>query len=206
MRDLVILGTGVHALEMAEIVERVNRVETRWRLLGYLAHDPRDLGKTLNGLPVLGGVKNLPDFPNAELVPDNVWPRTVAVPRERLVSLVDPSTFVSRTARIGRGCVFYPHGYIGLNARVGDYVFCLSGSIINHDDVLGDRTVLASHVTLAGGVTIGPDCYIGQSCSVRQLLHVGEGSTIGMGAVVVRDVPCRSVMAGNPARRLRAVR
>jgi len=26
MKDLLILGTGVHALEMVEIVERVNRV------------------------------------------------------------------------------------------------------------------------------------------------------------------------------------
>jgi serine acetyltransferase len=39
---------------------------------------------------------------------------------------------------------------------------------------------------------------------VRELLTVGRGSLIGMGAVILHDVQPNSVMAGNPARRLRA--
>jgi acetyltransferase-like isoleucine patch superfamily enzyme len=46
-------------------------------------------------------------------------------------------------------------------------------------------------------------CYLGQGCTVRQELRIGAGSLVGMGAVVVRDVPPGSVVAGNPARRLR---
>lgn len=203
MQDLIILGATVHGQEMVEIVERVNAVRPTWNVLGYIAANEKALGKTPNGLPVLGGREALARYPKACLVPENNWPRSEPVPRERLVSLVDPAAFVSRTAQIGRGCVIYPGCFLGLNAKLGDYVFCLSGCTINHDDEIGDRVILASGATLAGYVTVEADCYLGQSCTVRQYLRVGRGSLVGMGAVVVKDVPPNSVMVGNPARRLK---
>jgi sugar O-acyltransferase (sialic acid O-acetyltransferase NeuD family) len=185
---------------MVEIVERINEATSAWNLLGYLAHDSERVGEMLNGYPVLGPPEALDHYPDACLVPDNEWPRTLPLPRERLATLVDPSAFVSRTATIGPGGVVYPHCFIGLNVRLGDRVFCLSGCRINHDCRLGDRVVLASGVMLAGTVTVESDCYLGQGCTIRQQLHIGEGSLIGMGAVVLKDVALRSVIVGNPGR------
>ena len=203
MRDLIILGTGVHGAEMAEMVERINRAGPTWRLLGFISPREDEDRAELNGSPILGPPEALAAYPDACLLTDNEWPRTIEIPRERLVSLIDPSVCVSRTARIGPGCVIYPHGYLGLNATLGVQVFCLAGCVINHDDVLEDRVVLASGVMLAGGVYVEEDCYLGQGCTVRQHLRIGSGSLIGMGAVVVKDVQPNSVMAGNPAVRLR---
>jgi sugar O-acyltransferase (sialic acid O-acetyltransferase NeuD family) len=202
VRELLILGTDVHAGEMAEIVERVNAARPEWRLLGYLTADAGRVGEVWNGYPILGTAADLERYPEAHLVPAFGWPETPGISPERWISLVDPSAFVSRTATLGAGCVVYPNCFVGLNARLGDRVFCLSGSVINHDDVLEDRVVVASGVLLAGSVHVESDCYLGQGCTVRQLLRVGRGSTVGMGAVVVRDVPAGSVVAGNPARRL----
>jgi carbonic anhydrase/acetyltransferase-like protein (isoleucine patch superfamily) len=202
-RDLLILGVGVHAAEMAEIVERVNEVRPAWKLLGFIAPEAKHAGEQRNGYPVLGTLDQLALYPEACLVPDNEWPHTLPLPRERLVSLVDPSAFVSRTAHLGAGCVLYPHCFVGLNARLGERVFCLSGSVVNHDDMLEDRVILASGVRLAGSVHVEADCYLGQGCTVRQYVRIGRGSLIGMGAVVLNDVPPNSVIVGNPGRRLR---
>ncbi len=203
MCDLLILGVGVHATEMAEIVDRVNRVALAWNLLGFISSDGRGVGEQRNGYTVLGSAQCLTDYPEAALVPDNEWPRSLTVPLERLVSLIDPWAFVSRTAQIGAGCVIYPHSFVGLNAILGDRVFCLSGSVINHDVVLEDRVVVASGVSLAGSVYVEPDCYLGQACTVRQYVRIERGSLIGMGAVVIHDVVPNSVIVGNPGRRLR---
>lgn len=205
MKDLIILGTGVHAREMAEIVERVNGVEPMWRLLGYVAGPggARHVGKVFNGYSVLGCVECMAEYPDAWFIPDNEFPACIDVPRERLATLIDPSCFVSRTASIGAGSVLYPNCSVGLCAVLGGKIFALSGSVVNHDDTLEDGVVLCSGVILAGSVYIESDSYLGQGCMIRQTLRVGRGSLIGMGSVVVSDVPPHSVMAGNPARKLR---
>lgn len=206
MRDLIILGTGVHAGEMVEIAERVNRARSTWNVLGTVAsaEDASRVGKKLNGVRILGTGSVLDDYPSATCVPAFGYTDETVLGRVSLGTLVDPSAFVSRTARVGRGCVIYPGCFVGLNAVVGECVFMLSGSTVNHDDHVEDRVTFASRATLAGMVHVEADCYLGQACTVRQSLRIGRGSMIGMGAVVIRDVPPDSVMAGNPARRLRA--
>jgi len=203
VRDLIILGTGVHAVEMAEIVERINQAQPTWRFLGHVAPSDHPTGPVLGGNRVLGAAECLADYPDAWMVPDNASPIPAQVPRDRFASLIDPSAFVSRSARVGRGCVIYPHCFVGLNVRIDDFVFMLSGCAVNHDDILGERVVMASGVRLAGAVHVEEQCYLGQGCAVRQYLRIGRRALIGMGAVVVQDVPPNAVMVGNPARKLR---
>jgi sugar O-acyltransferase (sialic acid O-acetyltransferase NeuD family) len=204
MRDLLILGTGVHALEMVEIIERVNRAAATWNLIGLITADENQIGQSLNQALVVGTPGDLSLYPKAVLAPSWADLQSMGdLPLDRVVSLIDPTSFVSRTAIIGHGCVIYPHCFVGLRARLDDFVFCMAGSIINHDDIIGCRTAVTSGAQLAGSVTVEPDCYLGQACTIRQCLTIGHHSVIGMGAVVVKNVEPHSVMVGNPARKLR---
>ena len=161
------------------------------------------VGKELNGLPVLAGWSRLADYPGAMLATPFDSLEIRDIPRERLVSIIDPSAWIASTARIGPGCVIYPHCFVGHGAVLGERVFALAAAVINHDDCLEDRVTVCTNVSLAGSVYVEADCYLGQACTVKQLLRIGRDSLIGMGSVVLRDVPPNSVMAGNPARRLR---
>ncbi len=200
MKELIILGGYVHSTEMAEIIERANAVSPQWDLRGYITPDGLGTGDIRNGYPVLGGPEILDKFPNAWFVPEEEWPISHPIPWDRVVSIADPTAFISRTARIGRGCVIYPRCFVGANAVLHNRVFMLSGGVVNHDNVIGDNAVLTTSVTLAGQVQVGKNCYLGQSCTVRQFIRIGEGSTVGMGSVVIRDIPSNSVVGGNPAR------
>jgi sugar O-acyltransferase (sialic acid O-acetyltransferase NeuD family) len=208
MRDLIILGSmvgdGTHSAEMAEIVERINAVRPTWNLLGYIVAE--GASQVTNGYPVLGGPPAISKHREAAFVSMAGRPPTDRVPPERLVSLIDPSVFLSRTAKIGRGVVIFPHCYIGLNAQLSDYCFLLAGSVVNHDVVLERAVTLAAGVTLGGSVTVGPGTYLGQACTVREKISIAGDCLIGMGAVVTKDVPANTVMVGNPARKLRSRR
>lgn len=204
MRELIILGAGPHAYEMADIVRRINRVSVTWDFLGFLVPETqlgRVTGPAARG-GVLGTYADLTRYPDAWFVPEYNCGCSTA-PAARMVSLVAPSAFVAGSAQIGRGSVIYPNCFVGHNARLGERNFVLGGSVINHDDRLADDVTVCSGVTLAGSVQVEADCYLGQACTVKQYVRIGQGSLIGMGSVVLHDVPPNSVMVGNPARRLR---
>ena len=202
MRDLIVLGTGPHAAEMAQLVDQVNGVHPTWRLLGFLWAGADPGVAELNGYPVLGSLAQLATYPDAEVVLEfGVRPPPGAA--NPVQTLVAPSAFVCRSARLGPGTVVYPNCFVGERAVLARHVFVLAAAVINHDDQLEDDVTVCSGVTLAGGVHVGSGAYLGQGCTVRQNLRVGAGSLVGMGSVVVRDVAPGSVVAGNPARVLR---
>jgi acetyltransferase-like isoleucine patch superfamily enzyme len=47
------------------------------------------------------------------------------------------------------------------------------------------------------------DVWIGHGAIILQGVRIGEGSVVAAGSVVTKDVPPYSIMAGNPACRVR---
>ena len=87
--------------------------------------------------------------------------------------------------------------------KIGDYTKINNLCHIAHNNVIGKNVVIAAEVNISGGNMIEDDCWIAPSASIRGYIHVGKGSTIGMGAVVVKDIPEGEVWAGSPERMLR---
>jgi len=58
---------------------------------------------------------------------------------------------------------------------------------------------------LMKGATIRRGARIGGGAVLCPGVEIGEEAFVGAGAVVVRDVPPRAVVVGNPARQLREV-
>ena len=54
-------------------------------------------------------------------------------------------------------------------------------------------------------VTIGDNVWLGRAAMVLPGVTIGDHSIVAAGAVVTKDVPARSVVAGNPARVVREV-
>lgn len=206
MNELIILGAGPHANEMADIARHVNLITPTWDFIGFLVpeKETKRVGeRSTSGDTVLGTYTDFTRFPDAWFVPE-VNCSYLNLPQDRLVSLISPSAFVSGSAQIGKGSVIYPNCFVGHNSILGKRTFILSNSIINHDDHLDDDVIVCSGVSIAGFVNIGTGCYLGQACNIKEYLSIGKNSLIGMGSVVLRDVPPNSVMVGNPAQRLRA--
>ena len=82
---------------------------------------------------------------------------------------------------------------------IGDYTKINNLCHIAHNNIVGKNVVIGAGVNISGGNVIEDDCWIAPGSSIRGYLHIAKGSTIGMGAVVVKDVPPCEVWVGNPA-------
>ena len=54
-------------------------------------------------------------------------------------------------------------------------------------------------------IHIGEDCWIGGNATILPGVRVGKGSVVGAASVVTKDVPPYTIVAGNPARKIRDV-
>jgi serine O-acetyltransferase len=66
--------------------------------------------------------------------------------------------------------------------------------------MIGPGVVLGGRSGSQGVACVEDDCFIGAGAKVLGAVTVGRGSVIGANAVVIHDVPPRSVAAGVPAR------
>jgi acetyltransferase-like isoleucine patch superfamily enzyme len=66
---------------------------------------------------------------------------------------------------------------------------------------IGDRSI-RPHVRSAP-VVIEDEVWIGYNATILKGVHIGKGAMIAPGAVVVRDVPAGTLVAGNPAVAIR---
>jgi len=117
---------------------------------------------------------------------------------------------IQRGARIGKRVKISSHTFICEGVDIEDNVFVGHGVTFINDrlpratnqdgtmqtdaDWTLERTVVRSGATIGSGVTI--------LCGVE----IGADALVGAGSVVTRNVPPRSVVAGNPARVIREVR
>jgi acetyltransferase-like isoleucine patch superfamily enzyme len=74
----------------------------------------------------------------------------------------------------------------------------------NHTvDAQGGRRVLEPDTVAP--VRIGSNCWIGTNAIILAGVDVGDDSVVAAGAVVTRDVPAGTLVAGVPARVVRSV-
>jgi len=100
--------------------------------------------------------------------------------------------------RVGRYCsiantvrsapINHPFDALTTHPALYERKFGVVDQNIHWDDVL----VIEDDVWVAHNVVILPGCKF-----------IGRGAIIGAGAIVTKDVPAYSIMAGNPARKLR---
>lgn len=141
-----------------------------------------------------------------------------AVIRERLMDRCVGAGIASVTIRsrdvvtgdnvvVGEGAILQPFVMLTSDVRIGRGFHANIYSYVAHDCVIGDFVTFAPGVKCNGNVHIGDRAYIGTGAILRQgtpekPLAIGAGATIGMGAVVTKDVAAGVTVVGNPARPL----
>jgi len=121
--------------------------------------------------------------------------------------------------RVGEGVSLGTNVVLELGNRIGDRVRIHSGCFLEmttlEDDVfVGPNVVFTDdphpmgcprYEECRGGAVVRRQARIGANSTLLPGVEIGEGALVGAGAVVVKDVPAGMVVAGHPARVIKAV-
>lgn len=155
-----------------------------------------------------------------ELCPDSKLPfiQNVALHLERGVRLsgrtsfsgarnakVRPRIQIGEGSYVGHRCVLRA----GTGIVIGQHVLLASNTLLSADpghplSALARRTEPAPEEEL-GQIVIEDDAWLAYNVSVIGNVRVGRGAVVAAGSVVTRDVPAYALVAGNPARVIRAL-
>lgn len=200
---LAILGASGHGKVLADIAELTGwekidffddawperKNNGAWQVIG-------DTQKLLNSLKAYDGV--IVAIGNNKIRQQKLQQLDSA--GAKIITLIHPSTTVSRYTKIGLGSVVVAGAVINPDCNIGSGVIINTCSSVGHDCALGDAVHVCPGARLAGGTVVGERAWIGVGSSVRQLIRIGSDAIVGAGAAVVQDVLPNITVVGVPAR------
>ncbi len=209
MKDLIIFGASGFGREVAWAVERLNKAEPTWNLLGFMDDNDEIQNSLINGYKVLGKSSDVRHYPEAYFVCAVGASRV----RERIVNklksinpdikfgtVIDPTVEMSNLVTVGEGTIICAHTIITVNIEIGSHVIINLDCTVGHDAILKDFVTLYPSVNVSGITNIGHAVELGTGMQIIQGKTVGDYSIVGAGAVVVKDIPEKCTAVGSPAK------
>ena len=89
---------------------------------------------------------------------------------------------------------------IGNNVLFAGYVHITDHSH-GYEDIT--KPINGQPLISKGGIVIEDQCWLGFGCEILSGVHIGRHAIVAARAVVTKDVPAYSIVAGNPAHYIR---
>ncbi len=116
---------------------------------------------------------------------------------------------IQKNAKVGKNCKISSHTFVCEGVTIEDDVFIGHGVTFINDTFPRATTGAGQMQTEADWkvekTLVKAGASIGSGCTILSNVTIGEGALIGAGSVVTKDVPANTIVAGSPAKALRAV-
>jgi len=206
---IIIIGTSGQAGDIADIA-----IDNGYDNIIFLGE--KDMSEGFCGFPVLVDTsETIEKFynENAHFVIGIGDPKIRENIATKYPNLIYP-TLIHSAATIGnftsvdvggcKGTMISAGCRITNNVRIGDHCFMGVNSVLGHDCIAEEYVSIMPGSVISGNVYLRKGAYIGTNAAVRQgnnsvKLSIGKYATIGMGAMVIKDVPDNCIALGVPA-------
>ncbi len=120
----------------------------------------------------------------------------------RLVNAIHPAAVVSPSATLGSGIALMPGAIVNAFSSIGDDSVVNTAASVDHDCRIGAGVHIAPGCHIAGSVEVGDLTLLGVGSTIGRgrPLRIGAGAIVGVGSVVIHEVPPGATVTGHPAR------
>lgn len=210
MKNIVIVGSGGFAKEVAFLIDEINKVKSEWNMLGFIDEKVgQDNGRykifnndlwlenSTEELYVVYGV-GFPDLIK-RLSKKLSHKKNIKYP-----NLVHPSVIADwERIFLGNGNIICAGNIFTCDIKFGSFNVINLACTIGHDVNIGNYNVLNPSANISGGVIIGDEILIGTNSQILQYLDITSNTIIGAGAVVTKSISESGVYVGCPARKIK---
>lgn len=212
MNDIVILGAGGLARELAFLIEEINLATPTWNILGFVEADGEPVDRQVGNYKVLCTESDLTSMQVAAAIGigdpatiQKIAQRFKANSKINFPNLVHPRTIWDQERVImGKGNIICAGVVFSTDIQIGSHNYFNMDCVVTHDDKIGDYCVVSPGVHISGNVKLGDSCMIGTSATVLPGVSLGQNVIVGAGAVVINDVPSNTTVVGMPAKPIRS--
>lgn len=208
MNKIIIVGAGGFGRELLQWIKDINKVAPTWKIVGFIDDNLHALDGVECDYGIIGTITDWcpqegEEFAlalgSAELKRKIVT--EMKAKGAKFATIIHPTAMLSEFAHHGEGLIMFPNSKLSCNSTVGDFVTILS-SLIGHDTTIGDYSVISGGCNIVRNVHIGADVFLAAGVCIAQDLTIGDGAYLGLGSVILKDVPPKMKAFGNPARLL----
>jgi sugar O-acyltransferase (sialic acid O-acetyltransferase NeuD family) len=107
---------------------------------------------------------------------------------------------MSEFIELGEGVIICAGTILTVNIKIGNHVIINLNCTIGHDTIIEDYCSMMPTVKINGNNHLHKGVYVGTGATFIHQVTIGAWSTIGAGAVVVKDIPENVIAVGIPAK------
>ncbi len=207
-KPMLIIGAGGHAKILIDIIQKSDEYSLK-AVIGKENEEHNEL----MGYKIYKGDKYLSEFKDAGITSIAIGIGGYTNNEKRkaiycklkstgfeIVNLIDPSSVVSASVKLGDGVVIFAGVIINPEVIIGNNVVIATGATIDHETIVEDHVLISAGVTVGAGDIIKEGALLALGSKIISRVTIGENALVASGAMVVNDIAKNTTVYGVPAK------
>ncbi len=192
IKKILILGTGGHAKSCIDLISRCKD----YNLIGLISKNSDEIGKKILNVKVVGSDKDLFNlkkkcknlmigigFLGKSRKKEVLYNKVINM-GFRIPTIISPSSYISKYAKIEEGVNIFHDCIIGPNTLIKKGVIINNKCLLEHDVTVENFSHVSTSCVINGNSIIGAKSFIGSGVIVKNNLKIKSNSFIKMGSLI----------------------